>query len=429
MFASFKQIFSPINKDIRNRILYTLGALAIFIIGTGVKVPGTPDITKNLGFLELIDAMGGGGLKRFSIFALGVAPYISASIFIQLLQMDIIPYFTELSKQGSVGRQKLNQITRYVGIIMAFIEGYAFSFAFLGKSADAMDYLYVATILTAGTAFLLWLGDQITQKGIGNGISLLIMAGIISTLPQMFVTAFTNLVTFSGDAWVITSGILKFIAFIVIYFIVLIGVIYMQEAERRIPIQYANKTTSAYGAEQSFFPIKLNSAGVIPVIFASSLLAIPATIAQFVKNEKFISFTEKYLDYSTPVGFTIYVLLILFFGYFYTFLQMKPEERAKDIQQNGGYIPSVRPGKETEKYISQVLARVTIVGTLFLIVLAILPIIFAKVTTLPATVSIGGTGLLIVVGVALETYKQLEGTLAARVYKKTDSLRGRYRRR
>ncbi len=429
MFASLKQIFSPINKDLRNRLLFTLGVLAIFIIGTGVKVPKTPDITSNLGFLELINAMGGGGLKRFSIFALGVSPYISASIFTQLLQMDIIPYFTELAKQGSVGRQKINQITRYVGIAMAFIEGYAFSFAFLGDSVSSIDYLYVATILTAGTAFLLWLGDQITQKGIGNGISLLIMAGIIATLPQMFVTAFTSLVVLSGGTLAITLGILKFAIFVIIYFLIIIGVIYVQEAERRIPIQYANKTTSAYGAEQSFFPIKINSAGVLPVVFASILLSIPATIAQFIKNTQFINFTEKYLNYTTPIGFCIYVVLIFFFGYFYTFLQMKPEDRAKDIQQSGGYIPSVRPGKDTEKYISKVLVRLTMVGTIFLIVLAILPIIFASITGLPTSVSIGGTGLLIVVGVALETYKQLEGTLAARVYKKTENARARYRRR
>ena len=418
MFHMLKQIFAPTNKDLRNRIFFTLGALLIFIIGTGITVPGTTNITKNLGFLELINAMGGGSLKRFSIFALGVSPYITASIIVQLLEMDIIPYFTELSKEGPVGRRKLNQITRYMGIIFAFIEGYAFSFAFLG-TGNAFDYLYVAVIMTAGTAFCLWLGDQITQKGIGNGISLMIMAGIIATLPTMFQTAFTSFVV--GEGSELFVGILKFVVFVIIYFAIIIGVIYVQESERRIPLQYANKTTGSYGSEQSFLPIKLNTASVIPVIFASSLLAIPATISNFVNNEGFKTFVENYLDYSKPVGFVIYVLLIFFFGYFYTFLQLKPEDVADNLKKNGGYIPGVRPGGETEEYVRHTLSRVTIVGTLLLIVLAILPIIFTSVTKLPSSVSIGGTGLLIVVGVALETYKQLEGSLATRTYKKRRS--------
>ena len=413
MFATIRQIFAPTNKDLRKRILFTLGALLIFIIGTGVPVPGTTNITKNLGFLELINAMGGGSLKNFSIFALGVSPYITASIIVQLLQMDIIPYFSELSKEGPVGRRKLNQITRYMGIIFAFIEGYAFSFAFLGSSS-AFEYLYVATILTAGTAFCLWLGDQITQKGIGNGVSLMIMAGIIATLPTMFQTAFTSLVV-PND---LTMGIIKFAIFVILYFVIIIGVVYVQEAERRIPLQYANKTTGSYGSEQSFLPIKLNTASVIPVIFASSLLAIPATIANFVNKEGFTNFVSNYLDYSKPVGFILYIVLIFFFGYFYTFLQLRPEDVADNLKKNGGYIPGVRPGKETEEYVSHTLSRITIVGTILLIILAIIPIIFTSVTKLPSSVSIGGTGLLIVVGVALETYKQLEGSLATRTYKK-----------
>ena len=418
MFHMLKQIFAPTNKDLRNRLFFTLGALLVFIIGTGITVPGTTNITKNLGFLELINAMGGGSLKRFSIFALGVSPYITASIIIQLLEMDIIPYFTELSKEGPVGRRKLNQITRYIGIVFAFIEGYAFSFAFLG-GGNAFDYLYVAVIMTAGTAFCLWLGDQITQKGIGNGISLMIMAGIIATLPTMFQTAFTSLVV--GEGSELALGIGKFALFVIIYFAIIIGVIYVQESERRIPLQYANKTTGSYGSEQSFLPIKLNTASVIPVIFASSLLAIPASISNFVNNEGFKTFVENYLDYSKPVGFVIYIVLIFFFGYFYTFLQLKPEDVADNLKNNGGYIPGVRPGGETEEYVRYTLSRVTIVGTLLLIVLAILPILFTTFTKLPSSVSIGGTGLLIVVGVALETYKQLEGSLATRTYKKRRS--------
>ena len=421
MFQPLKQLMSPINKDLRMRILYTLGALLIFIVGINIQIPGTANITGSLGFLELIDVMGGGALKQFSIFALGVMPYITASIITQLLQMDIIPYFSELSKQGPVGRQKINQITRYMGIIFAFIEGFAFSFAFLGKSVSTLDYMYVATVMTAGTAFLLWLGDQITQKGIGNGTSLIIMAGIVYTLPTMFITAFNELLFNKGLS--LPLGILSFVGFVIIYFLIIVGVIFIENSERKIAIQYANKTTSVVGGNQSFMPIKINSAGVVPVIFASSLLAIPATIAQFIKNDGFTNFVNKYLNYTTPVGFIIFVVLIYLFAYFYTFLQLKPDELAKNLQENGGFIPGIRPGKDTEKYIGSILSKLTIVGGLFLVIISGLPIIFSNATGLPSSITIGGTSLLIVVGVALETYKQLEGSLVTRTYKKGYSRR------
>ncbi len=426
MFKFMKQLFTPTNKDLRKRIYFTLGALMIFILGCSIRVPSdaTKDLTSNLEFLELINTMGGGALKNFSIFALGVMPYITASIIMQLLQMDIIPYFSELTKQGPTGRQKLNQITRYMGIAFAFIEGYAFAFAFLGKTGNPLEYMYISTVLTAGTAFLLWLGDQITQKGVGNGVSLIIMAGILATIPQMFIDAFKSLIVFEGTTQVITLGIIKFLLFVLIYFGIVIGVIFIQESERRIPIQYANKSTSAYGsAAQSFMPIRINSAGVIPVIFASSLLSIPSIIARVVKNEGFAVFVQKYLSYTTPVGFLIYVLLIFFFAYFYTFVQLKPEEFAKNLQENGGYIPGIRPGDETKQYMNKVLSRLTVLGALFLVIIAGLPILFSKFTNLPTSVSIGGTGLLIVVGVALETYKQLEGSILTRSYKRGYSRR------
>lgn len=420
MFQTMKQLFAPTNKDLRLRILFTLGALMIFVIGTGVQVPGTADVTVNLGFLELINVMGGGALKQFSIFGLGVMPYITASIIVQLLQMDIFPYFSELKDEGPVGRQKLNQITRYMGIIFAFIEGFAFAYAFLGSGKTTMDYMYVATILTAGTAFLLWLGDQVTQKGIGNGISLIILAGIVATMPSMFITAFKELIT-KGE-FALWLGILLFVLFVIVYFLIIVGVIFVELAERKIPIQYANKSTSAYG-NQSFMPIKVNTAGVMPVIFASSLLAIPATIAQLVKNEKFINFVNNYLTYTKPVGFIIFVALIFFFAYFYTYIQLKPEDLAKNLKENGGFIPGVRPGKDTEKYISNVLSKLTIIGGVFLVIISGLPIIFSSLSGLSSTVTIGGTSLLIVVGVALETYKQLEGSLVSRNYKKGYSRR------
>ena len=423
MFKAMKELFTSGNKDLRHRIYFTLAALAVFILGINIRVPGTEDLTKNLGFLELINTIGGGALKNFSIFALGVMPYITASIIMQLLQMDIIPYFTELRNQGHTGRQKINQITRYMGIAFAFIEGYFFAFAFVGNNGDPMKYMYISTVLTAGTAFLLWMGDQITQKGLGNGVSLIIMAGIIATLPQMFIDAFNALISLDGTAQVITLGVVKFILFIIVYFAIVIGMIFVQESERRIPIQYANKSTNAYGASQSFMPIKINTAGVIPVIFASSLLSIPSLIAQVVKNDTFTVVVQKYLTYTTPVGFILYVIFIFFFAYFYTFIQLKPDEFAKNLQDNGGYIPGIRPGEETKLYVSKILSRLTVLGAAFLSVIAGLPILFSKFTSLPTSVTIGGTGLLIVVGVALETYKQLEGSILTRSYKRGYSRR------
>ena len=413
MFKNLKSIFNPKNKDIRSRIIFTLLALTIFAIGNTITVPGTKEITANLGFLEYLNAISGGGLKQFSIFGLGVMPYISASIVVGLLQMDIIPYFSDLKNDGAKGRQKLNQITRYMGIIVAFIQGVAMSIAF-GISNNALDIMKTALIMTAGTAFLLWLGDRITQKGIGNGISLIIMAGIISTVPRMFIDAYTSLVSGASNTFI---GVLSYGLFVIAYIAIIVGVVYEQLTERRIPIQYSNQTTSAYGARQTYIPFKLNSAGVMPVILASAVTSIISLIASLVKNDSFTLFVEKYLSFTTPVGFVIYMLLIFVFGYFYTLIQANPEELSKNLSRNGGYIPGIRPGNETTVYVKNVLKRLALVGTTFLAVLAGMPIIFANISSLPTSVSIGGTGILIVVGVALETYKQLESSLVNRTYK------------
>ncbi len=422
MFSVFKQLGNKENKDLRGRIYFTLGMLFIFVLGISVRVPGTSTLNSNYDFLQLINTLGGGALNNFSIFALGVMPYITAQIILQLLEMDIIPYFADLAKQGATGRQKLNQISRYIGILFAFIEGYAFSYAFIGKTGSPIDYLYIATVLTAGTAFLLWIGDQITRKGLGNGVSLIIMGGIIATLPGMFIDVFNSTIV-TGTAQAVTLGIIKFVLFVIIYLAIIVGVVFEERAERRIPIQYANKSTGYGNNAQSFMPIKINAAGVMPVIFASSLSIIPSVLATVAQSEKITLFVQKYLTYNTPVGFVIYVILIFVFAYFYTFVAIKPEEFAKNLQENGGYIPGIKPGEETKQYLSKVLSRITILGGTFLTILAALPIIFQKVSTLPTTVSIGGTGLLIVVGVALETYKQLEGSLLTRSYKRGYSRR------
>ena len=379
MFATFKQIFKKTNKDLKSRVLYTLGALFIFALGNAITVPGMSAITENLGFLELLNAMSGGGLKQFSIFALGVMPYITASILLQVLQMDLmgITYFQELKEMGEEGRRKINQINRYLGIGFALIEGYIYSIMFMGKTATPLEYVEISLILTAGTAFLLYLGDQITNKGLGNGISLIIMAGIVNTMPRMMIEAFNALAINGSNTFL---GILSFVIFILLYIGIIVGVIYVQEAERRIPIQYSNRSTGTYKANTSFLPLRINSAGVMPVIFASAVLAIPTTLTYIIKNESFKLFVDKYLSTQTPVGFIVYILLIIAFTYGYTYLAaVNPEDISKNLNKQNGYIPGIRPGTETTKYVSKVLSRITFMGAIFIAIIAAIPIIIPSI--------------------------------------------------
>lgn len=417
MFATVKQIFAPKNKDIRKRILFTLAVLFVFRLGTAIVIPGVNiSSINNLGFLELLDVMGGGALRNVSIFALGVSPYITASIIIQLLEMDIVPYLSELSKQGGTGRAKLNQITRVTGIILAFIQGYMFSFTYI-KGHDAVEYMLFSLVLTAGTCFVMWLADQITSKGIGNGTSMIIMAGIVSEMPNMFKSAFSGFTGMNGD-----FGILLFVLYVLVYIALIIGIIYIETSERRIPIQYSNKTTGTFAKNQNYIPFKLNSAGVMPVIFASALVSIPGVIAGFVNKQGITDFVNKWLslysEKSNGTGFVLYIIFIFAFSYFYTFLQIKPKEMAENLNKNGGYIPGIRPGNETVNYVNRVLKNLTIVGALGLAFIAALPIIFGLITKLSRNISIGGTGMLIVIGVCLETYKQVESKLVSHTYKK-----------
>ena len=412
MFKKIKQFFGPENKDLRKKVWFTFAMLFIFKLGTAVVVPGV-DANLNVGFLELLNVLGGGAMENFSIFALGVTPYITASIIMQLLQMDIIPYFADLAKQGQTGRNKINQITRVLGIVLAFVQGYMFSFAFI-QDGTVTEYLEVSLVLTAGTSLLLWIGDQITKKGLGNGTSMIIMAGILASTPYMFTQAFEGLVTVEAG----TMGVVKFVLFIILYLAIVLGVLFVQLAERRIPIQYANKSDNVFSNKKTYMPFKLNSAGVVPVIFASALISAPALIAQFSKNEDWMIFVNRYLSLTSVTGFLLFVIFIVVFSFFYTFIVIKPKEMAENLQKSGGYIPGIRPGEETIKYVSKVLIRLTVVGSIFLAVIAGLPYVFSMVSDLPSTVSIGGTGLLIVVGVILEIYKQLESSLISRSYKR-----------
>ena len=430
MLETFRRAFQT--KDIRRKLGYTFLMLIVIRLGSQLPTPGVDPtyikefFAQNSGeAFNLFNAFTGGSFEQMSILALSITPYITSSIIVQLLTIAI-PKLEEMQKDGEDGRKKIVAITRYLTVGLALMESTAMAVGFgrqgLLKEFNFVNAAIVVLTLTAGSTFLMWIGERITEKGVGNGISLIIMAGIIATLPEMFVTAFESLVAFD-TAQTTVLGIVKFIIFTLIYIGILVGIIFIQESERRVPIQYANKSTSSYSQSQSYVPIKINSANVMPVIFASSLLSIPSIIAAAINKEGFSLFVQKYISYTTPTGFIMYTVLIFLFSYFYTFIQMRPDEFSKNLQENGGYIPGVRPGKETETYLSKILSRITVLGAVFLTVVAGIPIIFSAVSNLPTSVSIGGTGILIVVGVALETYKQLEGSLLTRNYKKGYSRR------
>ncbi|MBT2694547.1 preprotein translocase subunit SecY [Bacillus sp. ISL-55] len=415
--------------EIRNKILFTLLMLIVFRLGTFIPVPSVnADILKaqdDMSVFGVLNTFGGGALQNFSIFAMGIMPYITASIIIQLLQMDVVPKFTEWSKQGEVGRRKLAQFTRYFTIVLGFIQALGMSYGFnnmagglLIQNAGITTYLLIATVLTAGTAFLMWLGEQITAKGVGNGISIIIFAGIVAGIPTMVNQIYAQQFSDAGDALFLRIVTMLLILLAVIAIVV--GVIFIQQANRKIPIQYAKRMSAgnnAVGGQNTHLPLKVNAAGVIPVIFAISFIVTPPTIAQFFGTNDVTLWIQKTFDYTQPIGMIVYVALIIAFTYFYAFIQVNPEQVAENLKKQGGYVPGIRPGKNTQEYLTRVLYRLTFVGAIFLSVISVLPVFFIKFAGLPQSVQIGGTSLLIVVGVALETMKQLEAQLVKRHYK------------
>lgn len=415
--------------EIRRKIIFTLLMLIIFRLGTFIPVPYV-----NADFLKAQDAFsafgilntfGGGALQNFSILAMGIMPYITASIIVSLLQMDVVPKFTEWSKQGEAGRRKLTQFTRYFTIVLALIQGFGMSYGFNNLAGGALitkpgfsSYLVISIVLTAGTAFLMWLGELITSKGVGNGISIIIFAGIAAGIPSMANQIFAQQFDNPGDQLFLRIVTLALIILAVIAIVV--GVIFIQQALRKIPIQYAKRMVngnSSSGGQSTHLPLKVNSAGVIPVIFAVSFLVTPRTIASFLPQNDVTSWIQRVFDYTHPIGMIIYTVLIIAFTYFYAFIQVNPEQVSENLKKQGGYIPGIRPGKSTQEYLSRVLSRLTLVGALFLAVIAILPVFFINIAGLPQSAQIGGTSIIIVVGVALETMKQLESQLVKRHYK------------
>ncbi|WP_419960329.1 preprotein translocase subunit SecY [Psychrobacillus sp. BM2] len=415
-------------RDIRNKIIFTLLMLIVFRIGTFVPVPyvdaNVLKQTDQMGLIGFLNTFGGGALANFSILAMGIMPYITASIIVQLLQMDVVPKFTEWAKQGEVGRRKLAQFTRYFTIVLAFIQAIAMSYGFnrmysgsLIKEDGILTYLVIAVVLTAGTAFLMWLGEQITAKGVGNGISIIIFAGIAAAIPNAVNQVYAQQIEGAGDALFINIVIVLLLLLAIIA--VTVGVIYVQQALRKIPIQYAKRVsgTTQTGGQQTHLPLKVNAAGVIPVIFASAFLMAPQSIVLFFGQNSTTDAITRALDYTQPIGMTIYIALIIAFTYFYAFIQVNPENVADNLKKQGAYIPGIRPGINTQNYLTSVLYRLTIVGAIFLAIIAIMPMLFVKYADLPQSAQIGGTSLLIVVGVALETMKQLESQLVKRHYK------------
>jgi len=415
-------------KDIRSRILFTLSILIVFRLGTKITVPGVnaaalQDLSSSSSLFSLLNTFGGGALDSYSIFALGVSPYITASIVVQLLQMDIIPKLAEWAKQGEVGRRKLNQVTRYLTVGLAFVQAIGISYGFNALTGSGLvlnpgtdTYLMIAVMLTAGTMLVMWLGEQITVKGFGNGISMIIFSGIIARIPSDLSGFYNSQIRNAGDemAQAILFSVLIAIAFVAIVVIV----VYVENAKRKIPVQYSKR--SAGSGQDTHLPLKVNSAGVIPVIFASSFIMTPQTILGFFSasnaDAQWFIILNKVFNLQEPIGAVIYTVLIVVFTYFYAFIQVNPEKVAENLQKQGGYIPSVRPGKPTQDFISTTLSQLSTVGAVYLGVIAILPILASNIWNLPQSVSLGGTSLLIVVGVALELMRQLEGQMSKKSY-------------
>lgn len=432
------------NKDIRDRILFTIMIFFVYRIGCNIIVPGVTlnDSIGDTDLLSLMNLMGGGALQNFSVFALGVSPYITASIIIELLSKDVLPALTELTKQGQTGRKKIEMATRILTLVLGAVQGYGIivtmynsgAINFVGK-LDAWMYIKTIIIMMAGSMLVMWMADQITQKGIGNGVSMIIFAGIVSSLPSQIYSAtqyfFTSeLVTEESR---IIQGALKLGLYLATYVIIVVFVTFIERSIRKIPVQHSG-TGGALNAKinnTSFLPIKINSAGVIPVIFAGSLMMAPAVIVSFIvedytSNETIMNvlniFNQSALTempwfdgskWYMAWGLIIYVLLTFAFSFFYSNLTINPENLAEDFQKQGSYIPGIRPGNETQRYVSKVLNRVTFLGATALTLIAAFPVVLTLLKIVPSSLALGGTGMIIVVGVALETSQQIDGLLAS----------------
>ena len=413
MFSALANILKI--TELRQKIVFTLVMFAIFRLGTHIPVPGVnANVIEQLftsgNLFGLMDLFSGGALSKFSVFAMSITPYINASIIMQLLTV-VVPKFEQWSKEGEEGRKKITQITRYSTVVLAFIQalGMAYGLKAAIINPGVASILLIAITLTAGTTFLMWLGEQITAQGIGNGISLIIFAGIVASLPKGIGTIYKYL----------QAGTINFFnvaLFAIIAVVMVVLVIAIQQGQRRIPVQYAKRVVGRkmYGGHSTHIPLKVNQAGVIPIIFASSVLMFPVTIAQFI-DIPWVKTIAGYFAWGTPLQTTIYALMIIFFTYFYTAVTVNISDMAENLKKYGGFIPGLRPGKPTADYLDRVMTRITLAGSIFLAFIAILPNVVASATNIQG-VYFGGTALLIIVGVALDTMKQIEAMVLMRHY-------------
>lgn len=407
--------------DVRRKMIFTILMLIVFRLGSNIPVPGIDRAVLaqvfdgGTGLFALFDLFSGGSFSNFTIFALSITPYITASIILQLLTIAI-PSLERLAKEGMEGKKKIAQYTRYLTVVLAFVQAIGLSVGLFRQALISTDFFSVAVIvltLSAGTAFLMWLGEQINENGIGNGISLIIFGGIIARIPTSIHTNWVKLT--HGEL-----GALTVILFFIFAIIVIVGIIEIQQGQRRIPVQYAKRVVGRkmYGGQSTHIPLKVNQAGVIPVIFSLSLLQFPLTITYFFPNSGFSTFVTKWLSPNGDPGVWFYaifnILLIVFFTYFYTAVTFNPMEVANNMKANGGFIPGIRPGRPTIEYLNKVMTRITFVGAIFLAVIATLPTLLSSFTSIDAR--FGGTSLLIAVGVALDTMKQLENQMVMRNY-------------
>jgi len=440
------------NKEIMNRILFTVLILFIFRIGAQITVPGVnpsglEEYLNSGSALSLMNLLGGGTLQTFSIFALGVSPYITAQIIVQLLSTDVLPALSELRRQGQYGRKKMEYATRYLTLMLGAVQAYGIiktientSDVTLNLNGDWLTYVYIIIVMLAGTMLVMWLGDQISVKGIGNGISMIIFAGIVCSLPRQISGAFATYVsTAAGQPeTLVIAGVLKFILYILAFLVIIAFVTFIELSQRKIPVQHSGKSGGQTPgmAKASFLPIKINSAGVIPVIFASSIMMAPSVIAAFIDSNsanaewlKIFSTSEMYNmgSWSMPWGLIIYIILTIAFTFFYANLQIDPEQISDNFQKNGSYIPGLKPGPETERYIRKVLNRVTVIGAVALAIIASLPSILTLTGVFGENSSLvlGGTGLIIVVGVCLELNNQIDGLLAGKSFDEVVASGGR----
>lgn len=415
MFERIRQVFAV--EELRKRILYTLGMLLVFRIGSYIPVPGV-DTSKlaevlsgafGAGIFQFINLFTGGALRRFSLFGLGVIPYINASIILSLL-IPVFPKLKELQQQGREGRRKLTQYTRWGTVILALLQAYAMSYLVVryGLAQPTVGFFLTSIIsLTAGTIFLMWIGERITENGIGNGISMLIMAGIIARFPGQLQQTYLEI---SAG----TVSPLWAVGLVVLFVVVIAGTVIIQQGQRKIPIQYAKRTAGrrVYGGHTAHLPMRVNQGGVIPIIFASAILTLPSTIAAWVPG---LSWLQSYVAPGSLAYLLAYVVLIYFFTYFYSSLVFDPQDLAKNLREAGGFIPGVRPGDSTARYLTDITGRLLLVGATFLAGIAVLPYIFRAVSNI-RSFWLGGTSLLIVVGVGIDTIMQIEAHLVMRQY-------------